>query len=374
MKLALLYLSKGGAIANCTYEIAKALSKEHEVTCYMSSENQLLYKFEDLPCTVKTYKWKRGKLNLAIALLSLKDTTGIAESVVRDCPDLVIDAGSWWWRGIVFRGLKNKVPIAEIVHDPTPHPGSMQLFYNLHHRLFPSKADIAIALSNYCYKELANKYSRQHHICSKHGMMISSDDINSSRIADLRRKLLFFGRIEPYKGIDDLVDAYSIAKQSIPDIELTVAGEGKLDPAVVAKIKSSDIKLINEFIPEDQIQDLILSHGLMVLPYTYATQSGVAAVALANGLPCVATDVGALPEQIQHGRNGFIVEPHNPQQLADAIVKIANDYELAKKMSEESCIIGHTEYSWDEITKTLVADLNNNITVMKKRTIDCGGR
>lgn len=361
MKLALLYLNKGGGIANCTYEIARTLSRNHDVTCYMSSDNKILSKFADIPCKTHAFTWKRGQLNLLAALLSNRDTTGIAKEILADKPDLIVDTGSWWWRGIVFTELKNRLPIAEIVHDPTPHPGPMRLFYDLHHRLFPSKADIVIALSGFCYKELIKKYPNKYHIRSKHGIIIPSDNIDSNNIASKRKKMLFFGFIEPYKGVDILVDAYNIAQTSLPEIELTIAGRGTIPPRVLRKIKSSNIRLINDYIPESDIQQLIASHGLMILPYTYATQSGVAAVALANGLPCVATSVGALPEQVQDKINGLIVPPKNARELAAAMIKIAIDGDLAQKMSEASYSIGKTEYSWDRIGADLVDDLETAI-------------
>lgn len=367
MKLALLYLNKYGGIANCTYELAKTLSNNHDVTCYLSSENQLLPLFETLPCKTRIFTWKRGQANLLRAMFSNKDTTGIAREILEDKPDLVIDTGSWWWRGVVFTALQYKIPIAEIVHDPTPHPGPMYLFYQLHYKLFPSKADIVIALSDFCYKELVRKFPSKYHINSRHGIIIAAGNIDTDKIASMRNRMLFFGRIEAYKGIDYLVDAFNIAKASLPEIELTIAGEGKIAPKVLGKIKSSGIKLLHEYIPESEIQQMIARHGVMILPYTYATQSGVAAVALANGLPCIGTNVGALPEQIQDGRNGFIVPPKNSEELAKAMIKIAGSFDLAKQMAEESIRIGKEEYSWDKIGECLMNDLETVLYKMKSR-------
>lgn len=365
MKVALLYLNKGGGIANCTCELAKALSRDHEVTCYMSSENMILSKFEDIPCKIRTFTWSRGRVNLLAAMLSNRDSTGIAKEILDDNPDLVMDTGSWWWRRVVFADIKNKIALAEIVHDPTPHPGPMRLFYNLHHRLFPSKADIVIALSAFCFNEMVKKYHSKNHVKSKHGIIIPSANIDADTIASKRKKMLFFGLIEPYKGLDVLIDAYAIAKATVPDIELTVAGRGRIDDRVMRLIHASDIELINDYIPESRVPELIARHGVMVLPYTYATQSGVAAVALANGLPCIATNVGALPEQVQDSKNGIIVAPGNAEELANAMCKIAVDYELAKRMSEESDRIGREEYSWDKIASDLMSELESIIANIK---------
>lgn len=365
MKIALLYLNKGGGIANCTLELAKTLSGNHSVTCYLSSENEMLPAFERQSFKTKAFIWKRGRLNLLLAMFSYRDTTGISREILADKPDVVIDTGSWWWRRVVFTELKGKVPLAEIVHDPNPHPGSMRIFYNIHHRMFPSLADIVIAFSGHCYRELVLKYPSKYHISSKHGIIVPSEQIDSAAIASKRNKFLFFGLIEPYKGLDILFEAYQLAKSNNPEIELTIAGKGEIPPDLLARIKSSDITLINDYVPESEIHDLINRHGVMVMPYTYATQSGVAAVALANGIPCIATSVGALPEQIQHGRNGIIVPPKNAEELAKAMTEIAGDFDAAKKMSEESYRIGKEEYSWETIGSDLINDIQSALSKLQ---------
>ena len=103
----------------------------------------------------------------------------------------------------------------------------------------------------------------------------------------------------------------------------------------------------------------------MVLPYTSATQSAVAALALANGMPCIATSVGALPEQVIDGSNGFIVPPGDPEALARAMVTISGDAATAHRMAQESLRIGRELYSWNVIGQALLDDLIRFLAVRK---------
>ena len=58
--------------------------------------------------------------------------------------------------------------------------------------------------------------------------------------------------------------------------------------------------------------------------------------AMASGLPMVVTDVGGNAEVVEDGLSGFVVEPHNPEKLGEAILKLANDSELRQKMGQRS--------------------------------------
>ena len=60
---------------------------------------------------------------------------------------------------------------------------------------------------------------------------------------------------------------------------------------------------------------------VVVLPYVSATQSGIVQIAFGFGTPVITTNVGGLPEAVDHGKTGLIVEPENPSQLAEAVIE-----------------------------------------------------
>lgn len=357
MRLGVMFLDKANGISHCTYHLVEVLCREVEVICYLAEQNTMVSEFERLPCRVRAFAMKRGYASLLAAMLTGREQSGIAEAILEDSPDVILDTGSWWWRGVVERQLRRRIPTAEMVHDVTPHPGLMGTLESVHHVLYPSVADAVISLSEHAHREIVRKYPAKTHIRSRLGTLLPGAAVDHSAVASRRHRLLHFGRIEPYKGIDLLVDAFGIAKGRSPDLKLSIVGQGKIDADVLRRIAELGIDLRNEYVSDDEVSRIVAEHGVMVLPYTSATQSGVAAVAWANGLPCIATRVGALPEQVRHGINGIIVEPGDPAALAEAMVELSGDERMARRMSEAATALGREEFDWNMIARELLADL-----------------
>ena len=134
--------------------------------------------------------------------------------------------------------------------------------------------------------------------------------------------ILFFGNITPYKGVEYLLNAMKIVHQKHPELNLIVAGGGKYYFDTSNYNEASYITILNRFIPDEELASLISRSLFVVVPYVEATQSGVVMSAYAFDKPCIATNVGGLPEMVKKGEYGEIVEPKNSEQLADSIVSL----------------------------------------------------
>jgi glycosyltransferase involved in cell wall biosynthesis len=363
MRIAILSLDRGGGCSHCAYEFAKAMAGKAEVTCFLVAQNEMLGQFEALPCRTRVFPMKRGARSLLLSMLTRHESSGIAEAIKSDSPDIVLDAGSGVWGGFVLKQLGGRIPIAQIVHDVFPHPDLRSMIDALPDWVYGPVADVFIGLSDFSYRQLARKYPHRECIRARHGIMLGAGEINLQSVADRRHKQLFFGRIHAYKGIETLVDAFPLAKQLDPKLELTIVGHGPIGTTLRRKISKLGIGLDNRYVSDDEIMQIISSHGVVVLPYTSATQSGVAAIALANGMPCIATNVGALPEQVIDGRNGLLVPPRDPEALARAMVAISSNAETARRMAEESLRLGQELYSWNTIGQDLLDALTQFLAV-----------
>ena len=357
LKVALTYLDKGTSIGKCALEFAKVLVKYVDLTCYLTTSNKLNDEFQKLPCEVKIFPLKRGGKSLIIATLRGCENSGIADAIIKDNPDIVMDTGTLNWFRIVERMLKGKFPIAEIIHDSTPHPGFEYVLYSLQRKLHPAKTDAIISMSEFCCGEMRKKYPDKYHIVSKHGIIFPRSNIDPKDIAANRKHQLFFGRIEKYKGLSELLVSYEIAKKRMPELKLTVAGAGKISSADIARAEKLGVNMMNRFVTNEEVEELLSSHGVMLMPYTSATQSGVAAVAVANALPCVASDVGALPEQVVPDKMGLIVPKGDTVAFAEAMLRIAGDENLALELSQNTLEMGRKDYNWEDIGKQLAEDL-----------------
>jgi glycosyltransferase involved in cell wall biosynthesis len=138
------------------------------------------------------------------------------------------------------------------------------------------------------------------------------------------RKILFFGLIRKYKGLDVLLRAMPKVLSEV-DCQLLVAGEfydsiEKYDRIIRECGIQRRVSIENRYIKNEEVSGLFADADVLVMPYLSATQSGVAQMAIANRLPIIASDVGGLREVVIHNVNGLLVPPGDPSALADAIV------------------------------------------------------
>ena len=137
-------------------------------------------------------------------------------------------------------------------------------------------------------------------------------------------RLLFFGFVRPYKGLDVALEAMTeLVAHGLP-VRLTVAGEfwGPVEPwqrSVAASGLAGQVDLRPGYVSDAEVAGLMASHHLVVAPYRSATQSGIVPVAYAAGRPIAATTVGGLAEQVIDGETGTLAPPDDAKAFAAAI-------------------------------------------------------
>lgn len=156
-----------------------------------------------------------------------------------------------------------------------------------------------------------------------------SDARKKIGIEDDKKVLLFFGYIRPYKGLMHLINAMPVLLREDEKYFLLIVGEfyeGK--DKYFERIKelnlNSNVLIIDEFVPNEEVGIYYSASDVVVLPYNSATQSGILNIAYGFKKPVVVTNVGGLPELVEDGKTGFIVEPQNPQALAEGIKNFFN--------------------------------------------------
>ncbi|NYD49437.1 glycosyltransferase involved in cell wall biosynthesis [Actinomadura luteofluorescens] len=137
----------------------------------------------------------------------------------------------------------------------------------------------------------------------------------------VRRRLLFFGIVRPYKGLDVLLRALA---EGPDDVALTVAGEfwGGLDETreLVGSLDlASRVELRPGYVPAADVPGLFAAADALVLPYRTATASQNVWMAHEHGLPVIATDVGGFAGQIRDGVDGLVCTPDDVPSLAGAL-------------------------------------------------------
>jgi len=156
----------------------------------------------------------------------------------------------------------------------------------------------------------------------KHLLPIFEYDIGAVFRRDSKLRLLFFGFVRPYKGLDALLKAIGILKDQ--GISLEIAGEFWKDKHEYLKLIkelgiSSKVTIVDKYIPDNEMGQYFTRADLVVLPYRKTITSGVIATAYGFKKPVLATNVGGFHEVIQDGSTGKLVAPDDPQAFADGI-------------------------------------------------------
>ncbi len=145
--------------------------------------------------------------------------------------------------------------------------------------------------------------------------------------------ILFLGRFTQEKGVFDLLDAMALLKTRGLYFKLVLAGDGELD-LITSKITALGLTGFVEmpgWLDGDRKINLLRRAQMFVLPsYTEGLPMGILE-AMAMGCPVIASNVGGVPDQIQAGISGVLVEPGNVVALADAMNQLLIDSELGKK-------------------------------------------
>lgn len=165
--------------------------------------------------------------------------------------------------------------------------------------------------------------------------------------------LLYFGRFAKEKGLRTLLKAM----EQLPDIKLKLAGEGFIDISEIPE----NVELLG-FKTKDELADLIKSAMYTVIPSEWFEPFGMAcAESLASGTPVIAARIGALPELITDGQNGYLFPAKDEQQLITTIKKaIALPDEEYFKMSDEA-VRSVRKMSGKEYVRQLLEVYNNVI-------------
>jgi glycosyltransferase involved in cell wall biosynthesis len=209
--------------------------------------------------------------------------------------------------------IGTRTPVVLTIHDPRAHLGahSHSGWRSAVIKAWRRRAKLLLLHSAALRQQLPVAQSSKPVVVVPHGSEVRSRPFSIP--PDPR--VLFFGRLEPYKGIDVLLAAMELVWSSRPEIKLTIAGRGTY--ALPVEVDSR-IEIRNEYVPSDELDGLFARARLVVLPYRDASQSGVGSEAVARGIPIVATRVGGLSDLVPDDR--FLVRPGDADGLARAIL------------------------------------------------------
>ncbi len=241
------------------------------------------------------------------------------------------------------------IPYAVVVHDADLHPGDSYALQMVLQRRLVARADALVALSRHVADRLRAQGVAEGRrlILTELPPLAFGPPPPPPRAHGGPLRLLCFGRLLPYKGLDLLADAMGRLGPR-PDIELRVVGSGPESTVLDQLRRLPGVRVENRWVPEGEVGAIIAWSDALVLPYREASQSGVAAAAIAARRWVVATRVGGIAEQLAGAALARLCDPTAPA-LADALAGLlAADPVPPREAADDR---------WPQVTAALVRDL-----------------
>ena len=273
--------------------------------------------------------------------------------------------------GTILRIVRwnKKTKIVCIVDNIIPH--EKRIGDKFLTRYFIKPIHFFIAMSQKVFSDLAvfkiqNKSHLLYHpLYDNFGKIVNKNDAKTHlHINHSDQIILFFGFIRAYKGLDILLKAVNIYvdhfKQQQKKVPLLlIAGEFYEDSQkykdLIQNLEISQYLILKtDFIPDNEVKYYFSVADLIVQPYKRATQSGVTPLAYHFEIPMLVTNVGGLPEMVEHNITGLISEPNE----FDIAQKIIDFYEYQPTNIINNIIIEKQKFSWDNFLNRILTITN----------------
>jgi glycosyltransferase involved in cell wall biosynthesis len=339
-RLMFLYLGRRGAMPRFMLDVMRAADArpDCEICALVSrqAENFEAYAaFGERVIGVDTFSRNAGALlsTWRIPLLRRR----IAAEIRRRGIMAVVELMPHIWSPLLASAIQGAgARYLTVVHDAVAHPGDATSRVKGFTDRVLTSADTVITLSTSVAEQLraGNRVSHdrlQTLFLPDLTYRASSDRM--PRSPDLPLRLLFLGRIMPYKGLGLFVDAVEVLHKAGILIEIGVFGEGHLGDTG-KQLARLGAEVVNRWLSEDEIAAILERFDVMVVSHIEASQSGVIATAFGAGLPVVVTPVGALPEQVDDGVTGLVAEVASVEALAKALMQLTGDRSRYARLCE----------------------------------------
>lgn len=211
--------------------------------------------------------------------------------------------------------MAGKAKTYQVIHEVIPHEGDSQVkMVDLMNKAVVKFADMIVLRNKVYIQDMIERYG------------ISADRV---KYLELWRRypgytapvhsgrVLFFGRINPYKGVDNLLEIVRLC----PEIQFDVIGrvDPQMQDIVEQLAKEKNVKLNNDYVTDTEMRDAFINCDWAIVPYNSASQSGIIIDAYKYSRPVIAFAVGAIPEQVDADKSGYLVEAGDNKKFADKL-------------------------------------------------------
>jgi len=223
-----------------------------------------------------------------------------------------------------------------------------------------------IAVSRFTKWELTNYYRIPE---SKIRVIHNGVDVNKFKPAADKRKvkaelgfnpddlaIVSVGRLYARKGLFTLIESMPVVVKRFPTAKFIISGKGQSDEmhkltAYAERLGVKDNIVFTGYYPDKKLPKLYQAADVFAFSTFYEHHPFAVLEALATGLPVVTTTVGGIPETIENGKNGFLVETFNPRAFSEKILYLLGHPAFAGEMGVQARKTIVEEYDWRIVVK-----------------------
>lgn len=167
---------------------------------------------------------------------------------------------------------------------------------------------------------------------------VSSAELRAVLGIGSARVILYSGRLTEKKGVHYLLRAFALLNEKHGNLRLVYCGRGEMEAELKSMVQSMGLSgkvIFAGPIPHHDLAKYYALCDVLAVPSTYENLGLAPLEAMSAGRPVVASDTGGLPEIIRDMENGILVPPADPRSLADALLKLIDDEDLAARFGIE---------------------------------------
>lgn len=300
--------------------------------------------------------------------------------ILRICRDKHIELVHYI-NGIPSKRMQRKfeamgVTVLSTVHDLEPHEAKKAWYKMLRQNVLYKRLNDNLQEAKYLvtnsmeqYSSLKKRYPDKQLVFHSFPSLVSKEIIEGHDVPEELKGLdkpyiLFFGRIEAYKGISILYHAFMKSEDLQKKYQLVVAGRGELD--FERTPEDYGVTFINRYIKDSEVSYLYQHAQCVVYPYISATQSGVLSLAFYYQVPVLASDVPFFKSIINSSSTGLLFNNGNVDDLKRQLLTMLQHDNVEMKSNQKAYYNSH--YNGDAIHSSLL-----KIYSMEWTEVDMGG-
>jgi len=362
MKLALvcpasLPATQFGGIVFLAVDMAREIAEMgHDVTIYTTDldfSNGPNKFNKELPRLEKIKKFKINRTHVWFSFKLFFVNSSMSKQIEKDKPDIIHTIGLRSYQSIVAWRTSKKLKIPLVVSDQgglTTHPffNESGLILKTLYRI--QNFFIKQIITNATAVSVANEYEKEifRNLNKKSKIEIIRNGVNLETLVSKEnfkekyginsRFILFVGRFSKSKGIENLINALNIIKHEevFSDVRLVIMGvdfgyEQKMEE-MIKKFDLSEKIMVIKNPPRDDVISAYGKSEFLILPSQWELSPLVPLESFAFKKPVISTKSHGIPFTVQDGKNGILVEPENPSELAGAIKKLLFDEGLRNRL------------------------------------------